>query len=353
MNKKLYLFLVLLVFTGLIVFYLISSHVCTEKRYSFDIGSGSIKAKAALVNHCKGVLVENLGNYVVHNKFVNCLINSNGTNNISVDCFNKGLAAVDDIEHHYGIKCSEEKCAGVATAWARQATNSDNIIQGFRDKHINVEIVSQEQEGEIAFKSARAHKDVKRVSEKNIIVWDIGAGSFQLTTLDDEGKLHVYHGATGIETYEQVIRSKYKIHQSDELPYLTDAQLKEALETASKDVGNLVLNDPVIAKKLMDPKVKVFTMGRPMYWGLKIDLELPANLNKEKLVDTALKFSGKTADEMKTLYHNLPDHFIYSAQASLVVIYGIMNGAGIKEINILDSTMNDYVLTEPKFWQNK
>lgn len=353
MNKKLYLFLVLLVLTGVIVFSLISSHICTEKRFAFDIGSGAIKAKAALVNHCKGILVENLGNYVVHNKFVNCLIKSNGTNDISVDCFNRGLAAIDDIEHHYGIKCGKAKCAGVATAWARKATNGDKIIQGFHERHVNVDIVTQEQEGEIAFKAARSHKEVQRNNENNIIIWDIGASSFQLTTLDNDGKFHVYNGPFGIETYEHVLRSKYGVYQSDEMPYFTASQLQDAFATASEEVGKAVLDDPIIAEKLKDPKVKVFAMGRPMHSGLKIDLNLPENLQEDLLIAVANKFAGKTPEEMKAMYSNLPDHFINSAQASIILIYGIMHGAGIKEINILDSTMNDYVLTEPKFWETK
>jgi exopolyphosphatase/pppGpp-phosphohydrolase len=348
MNKKIYFFLILMLIIVLLVSNLISPHFCTEKRYAFDIGMGAIKSKASLVNHCKGVIVDTVGSHIVQYKFGDCI----GKDNMVLKhCLNKGVEAVDEIEKHFGIKCGIDKCAGIATAWARKAENREEIIKAFRAKNVAIEIISQEREGELGYRSARAKSLVKRISEKNLIIWDVGAGSFQLSMLDENGKIHVYNGDEGIESFDRMLRRKYHKEQGEELLYLDGEQLQESMKYAAESLGKKVLLNPLIAKKLKEPKVRVFAMGRTMYLGLRHDLGLGEEITLADLEKVAQQFAGKTQSEIKMSYANLPEYFVRHAQSAVIFIYGIMKGAGVSKIHVIDATLNDYVLTEPRYWQ--
>ncbi len=351
MNKKIYFFLSLLCIIACFVFYLISENLCIEKRYSFDFGSAAIKAKGARVDKCKSIILEDLGKISENTKIINCINHAEIANTISQKCINDTVRAIKNIEQHFGIHCDVDKCAGIATAWARKAVNGKEVLDNIRALNIKADLVTQEIEGAIGFYTAIADSETKHVQKENVIVWDIGGGSFQLSTLNDEGEVHVYNGPWGIETFEQYLRQKLGVYQLDEMPYFDNKDFDIAILHAIELLGKPILQDPVISKKLQDPKTVVFGIGLPMRLGLHLQMKLTSEPQITDVFAMANRFKGMTFEDVTSkLFKDIPQYAAPIAQITPIVVYGIMNGAGISRISIIDSPLNDYVLVEPKFW---
>jgi exopolyphosphatase/guanosine-5'-triphosphate,3'-diphosphate pyrophosphatase len=336
------------------IFYFIYNRSCIELRYAFDFGSGAIKSQSAEVNSCTGKIIEIKEELVENNKFEQCIhTNENDEKFIIDDCVKKSIKAVENIERKFGIDCSVDKCRGIATEWARKVVNSHEILNSMAERHIHIKVLTQKEEGEAGFRAALAHPDVQATPKNDLVVWEIGGGSFQISTLDDQGEIHVYNGKFGAESFDKAARALVNADGNNNSSYLDGEDLEKVLNFA-ESIGAEVLSDPVISKKLQNPNVKVFTMGRPMYKALHQQMSLPVNTNAATLLDVVNKFSGATYQDVQTkLFPEIPDFFLKTAQSCAIVVYGIMKGAQINEINIISARLNDYILTHPEYWQDK
>ena len=84
------------------------------------------------------------------------------------------------------------KIAAIATSAFRKANNAKSFIAAIQKQtKISVQIIPQREEGEIAFFSALASGEFY---PKEVVVWDIGTGSLQMTTMNANEELSVYMG---------------------------------------------------------------------------------------------------------------------------------------------------------------
>ena len=359
MNRKRKFVLVKLIIAFSITFsflahYFLYQKFCLETRYAFDFGSGAIKSKAVEFDVCANKIHKVFGQFDKPIKFINCLIKlENNDYRIDEKCLNRAAIEFGNFESEYNISCKVNKCAGVATAWARKADNAGIIIDALAKQGVQMKILSQFDEGVYAFNAVLKSGEIdSSIDPQEIIVWDIGGGSFQLTTLDPSGNIHVYNGAHGIESFEKEIRNILELSADNKLPFFAGNALDKALDYGYQKYGLLILKDRIIADKLKNPRVKIYAIGGPMTKGLKKQMYMPTRVTLKNLHDTAKVFENRTeSDVYWNSFPELPMHYVKSAQVSLILIHGILKGTGFKEINILDSTISDYVLFEKKLWR--
>lgn len=332
----------------------LSSHAfanqdCLEKRYVFDIGSGSTKSKAYLVDICQNKLVENLGeiNKPVH--YQQCISGSHDKKTITEQCLKEGVDAIKAIENGYGIDCGKERCKGVATAWARNAINSTELLGIFKQHDIHIHLISQKEEGELGFKTALIDPHLKGVDPNKLLVWDIGGGSFQLASLDGSNEIYIYEGPWGLFNFSHEVEEQLNIKgDKRKVNYYNKEELDKMLSYASDRVGKEILKDKIVANKLKT--AKVVGIGRIMYVGIKYELELQNPITKQTIKELIYGFSEMTVEQAQKKYSNLPDHFAPHIQQALILIYGVMEGAGIDELEIIDSTLTDHLVLDDGFW---
>ena len=78
-----------------------------------------------------------------------------------------------------------KKVVAVATAAFRKAVNAPAFAKEIEEKTgVKVMIIGQDEEGILAFKGALAQTSA---DPQETLVWDIGGGSMQLTTLTEQG----------------------------------------------------------------------------------------------------------------------------------------------------------------------
>jgi exopolyphosphatase/guanosine-5'-triphosphate,3'-diphosphate pyrophosphatase len=327
---------------------------CYEIRYSFDIGSGATKTRKNLVDTCEGRLLKNLDEKIEQIKYQQCINNSkNGT--LDPSCMKMGLDSIRRLQEKYNIDCSGEKCAGIATAWARNASNTEELIKAFREQNIHIRVVSQKEEGEIGFNAARMHTETKYFSPEHMIVWDIGGGSFQLSTgLNNE--IYVYKGPYGIDNFGKKLRTHLekrgmKIDYSNQ--FLPCVHTKEALKYAIKLVGKEAAKDELITGRIAAGNTRVFGIGRLLHLGIHKELGTEEVVTRKKIKELAYSFCDLDKEAIHKKYPNLPEHFIMSAQINVILAYGIMKGLNLSEMRVLDSKVADYVSEQPKYWNHR
>ena len=358
MNRKRKFILIKIIIIFFIIFsflaqYFLYHKFCLETRYAFDFGSGAIKSKAVEFDVCINKTHKVFGQFDKPIKFINCLkLDDNRVYFIDEKCLNRATIEFNNFEEEYNISCKKSKCAGVATAWARKASNVKTIIDALAKQGVQMKILSQHDEGIYAFNAVIKSGEIDNIDSKDVIVWDIGGGSFQLSMLDENNKVYVYHGAHGIESFEKEIRNVLHNNLYNHSPFFSNEALKIAMNYAYEKYGHPILQDKVILKKFKDnPKVKIYAIGGPMTKGLKKQMYVPKTATLENLYKTAKIFEDRSeGDVYWNSFPELPIHYVKSAQISLILIHGIMKGIGVNQINILDTSISDYVMYEKELW---
>lgn len=309
---------------------------CFETRYAFDFGSGAIKSKAAIYDTCQGKIHKIFGQFEKPVKFIECLkTQDEGKVVVGEHCIVRAIIEFHNFEREYNISCQKDKCAGVATAWARRATNVEEIFKDLADVGVTLKVLSQEEEGEFGFKTVINSEEGRKYDPNKVIVWDIGGGSFQLSTYDDEGKIHVYRGPQGVESFEKELRRVFNLPKTAVNPFFSGDLLTKAFEYAYKNYGETILSDPLIARKLRDPDVKVFAIGGPMTRGLKDEMDVPEFATQQDLEATALLFANRSVEDVFwNSFPKLPSHYVPSAQVSVILIHGIMRELALKRCKL-------------------
>jgi exopolyphosphatase/guanosine-5'-triphosphate,3'-diphosphate pyrophosphatase len=361
MSRRRKFVLIKFVILFVIIFSFLAHHYlyhkfCIETRYAFDFGSGAIKSRAVEFDACTNTVNKIFGQFDKPIKFIHCLIpTGNGAYHVDEKCINRAIIEFNNFENEYNISCHKHKCAGVATAWARKADNIGIIIKALKRNGVMMKVLSQFDEGLYGFNAVINSPDVEGVDPQNVIVWDLGGGSFQLSTLDLEGKLNVYNGSHGVESFERELRRELNLPADAPLPFFAGAEFEKALNYAYEKYGRSILEDKVIANKLKNnKKVQVYAIGNPMTKGIKKQMYVPEHATLEDLKHTALIFENRTADDVYwNSFPELPTHYVKSAQISLILVYGIMRGLGVEKIDIIDTTLSHYVLYDKDLWRNK
>ncbi|KIE05989.1 hypothetical protein NF27_CG01690 [Candidatus Jidaibacter acanthamoeba] len=326
---------------------------CLEKRYVFDIGSGSTKSKGYLVDICQNKLIKNLGEVNKAVRYQQCISSSIDKSSITEECLTNGLRALKAIEQEYGIDCGEHKCKGVATAWARNAKNSSELLNTFKLHDIHINLISQKEEGELGFKTALSDPYLKGVDPDKLLIWDIGGGSFQLSVQDEHDEIHTYEGPWGLFNFVHQLKEDFSLKGINltKEGFFNKDELKEILEYTSHELGKDIQKDKLIVEKLKT--AKVVGIGRIMYMGIKYELDLTNPISKEEIKDLIYEFAGMTVSEAQKKYPKLPDHFAPLIQQALILVYGVMDGAGINKLEIIESTLTDHLVLDQSFWHGE
>lgn len=149
-----------------------------ERRATIDVGSGGTKVLIADVN----VNTQEIVNVIFENSFsvpYQASLEKSADGHFDAEVKEQGLQVFHQIKtllNNHQV----QKVSAVATEAFRKSTNGCSFANSIHhETGIPLHIISQEQEGILAFNSAIA---VSKVNVEKAIVWDIGTGSFQMTT---------------------------------------------------------------------------------------------------------------------------------------------------------------------------
>lgn len=213
--------------------------------------------------------------------------------------------------------------SGGATAAFRQAENASRYLRLLSGQlGFNIRILSVEEEAEKTFWAVGSAVN-ERV--ENIISWEIGSGSTQIGTLDDEGRFVLYSAPVASVTFKNMVIEKIqnrdpRVVQSPNP--MTEAALLSAVELAAEQAKSI---PSAIHRKIASAEARVFGVGGVHLYSIK---PRAGNKNFYVLSDVLalLRENTSARDE------DFSGPFASTQVTNLALVYGFMRELGIGQV---------------------
>lgn len=291
------------------------------RRAAFDFGSGKIKVQVADVDTDNQSIVHS-----IYAESIVVLLSEDAANDpqgaFSEEIQKQALTVAQNFKQK-ALELGAVEFSGLATEAYRKAPNGQNLVDKYLSElNIPVKIISQIEEGKIGFLALVAETDL---DPSQVVAWDIGGGSFQITYLDDENNIQVYMAPFGRNTTKNVLikfvkkEDPSKIGSPNPMSY---GKWKNSLKYLNEALPQVP--DSLIFKLKME-NVKLI--------GISAHPEKLRNLNTYHLNDiTALleERLNKNDSELAEI-HNTPP----SAISELALVYSIMQKLDVSSVNYI------------------
>lgn len=171
------------------------------RRAAFDFGSGKIKLQVADVDTDNHSIVQS-----IYTQASVVQLSEDAANHpqgyFSENIQNQAITAAQNLKQK-AIELGAVEFIGLATEAYRKAPNGQKLVDKyFSELNLPVKIISQMEEGKIGFLALIAETNL---DPSQVISWDIGGGSFQVTYFDDEKNIQVYMAPFGRITTKNAI----------------------------------------------------------------------------------------------------------------------------------------------------
>lgn len=172
------------------------------RRAAFDLGSGKMKMQVVDFDTETNRIIK-----VICREQAMILLAEDlavqGNNKLSQKAQDSAVAAMCKMKE-LALSHGVTEFAGIATSAYRQAHNGQQLVDRYKNElSIPVTIISADHEGRLAFSTLVAEK---QLNPDQIVCWDIGGGSFQITYLDENGQIKFFADSFGrVSTKNHVI----------------------------------------------------------------------------------------------------------------------------------------------------
>ena len=236
-----------------------------------------------------------------------------------------------------------DEVAGVATAVFRESQNGADFIKKIQsDLGINLQVISQEKEGEIGFLTAVAASG-KNASE--VIAWDSGGGSFQLSAESAKG-LQVYQGRWGAS--KVVAAMIEQVQGLDFMATQTPNPVKiEEVNALRTIIQNSLSPLPEgLQEKLNDKKVDIVAVGGPYSPFKMAAIAIGKDVYTKQEIEKAIyALVGHSDGELA----NFPEPEMLIPR--LTLIHAVMDHFGFDIIHYYETTgSTPGIFISPEFW---
>lgn len=317
-------------------------HADIERRAAIDIGSGGTKLAIADIDTETNRIVQILVETSFPVPYQESL-NRSSEGMIDEETKALGLKTFKEIKE-MAEHCQVQKLAAIATSAFRKANNGKEFVEEIKQQTgIQIQIIHQREEGEIAFFSALASGEFD--SDK-MIVWDIGTGSLQMTTKNPGDSLTVYMGENmGSVAYKDYIVSQIQEKDLEEA-FSPNPMTEEDLKWADSDAREFARKAYPIIKQKIQSHGTVIGIGRLFNHSIKPLASKGDVITRSKLRKVISESLYKTDEEL-----NNP--FAYVDVSNCILTLAIMKALHIQEIHPINTTTTKGLLLSPAYWNDK
>ena len=226
-------------------------------RAALDVGSGQTKMTVAAVDETTGRPTQ-----VLFAEETPLLLGHDFKQSKNGRLSDNILLELENILTHYRTIATDlgtTEFVGVATAVFRESKNGADFINNMKDKlDLRLEVISQEEEGMMGFLSAVAASGKEA---QNIIAWDSGGASFQITLSEGES-VEVYKGPWGAS---KVQAAMVELQGKDftKIQTVNPAKLEHVVALQQKIIKSLPPLSQKLKARLSNPAVDVVAIGGP------------------------------------------------------------------------------------------
>ncbi len=312
-----------------------TSSKCLITKAGFDIGSGSTKMKVALVDKCNRKIIKML---IDTSEYVGYKKDLKTRDYFSDEIMKKGLKTLNTLMTKAN-KFKNVQFKAVATSAFRKAKNAKSFVSKIKNQlNLNVVIINQKTEAKLGF-IASANKLNKSI--KNIVIWDIGGGSMQLTTLENNDQLNIYEGKTASVSFRNSVIQK--IQKKDLLKVESPNPINNnderlafmlAKEIATQDISQSFKN------KINEKNTEIIGIGGVHYYSIKNQVKTKNNFYTFKQVTDILKERLNLTDK------EIGGKYASTEITNLILVKGFMSALNIKKVRTEKINMCDALLIQ-------
>lgn len=309
-------------------------HAEEVRRAAFDIGSGSTKMVVADINTTTNKIT------IIHTQdekidYQQALEKSES---FSSEVKNSGFLALARLKW-IALQKGATQFHAVATASFRNAKNGSEFANFISQVlGIHVTIITQKQEAILGFYGALAGE---KLQPQNVVVWDIGAGSMQITALKDAQHV-IYEGNLASVTFANHIIKKIQKRDSGS-PNPISAEEKDKAHEYARGVAKDV--PQAIKDKLKDPKTKVLGIGGVHYYSVRGQLKMQDDYGISAFSEALIYHGiGKTDEDIGSKYAS-------TEISNLILVEAFMTELGINVVKPKKVNMANGLLLHHAMWK--
>lgn len=232
---------------------------------------------------------------------------------------------------------------GIATSASRQSENAKMMFEKIRqDLGIDVSIITQTEEGRIGFLTAVA---VSKLDEDEIVAFDSGAGSFQLTTKIN-GKLEVVESETAYgAAFSTLIKDirKQRIEAKSQANPVNRTEAKLLVKLLQKQMPKI---SSEFAAKLNKKSTTIVGIGKQTYIvGIGAVAVGKNTFTKEELWQAIEAHCDLTNEQLSKFTYPHP------AVVGMILLYTIMNALNIEKLTYAPANGScEGLLVDPNYY---
>lgn len=336
MKKKFVLLSVLLN-----LFFALPTNAEVVRRAALDVGSGGTALTVADVETESNKIVE-----ILYQKIKNVPLRTDlaksPDGNLSQEIEIKLIAILNEFKDEVSA-LQPKQWFGVATSVFRIANNGSTVLRNAaKATDIPLYLAPQEEEGIIGFTTALAATGLEA---SEIIAWDSGAGSFQITALNGP-QLEVYGAEFALLGTLELIIEDIRGQVFDRSISPNPINQEEFLLLVSKIQSEKL---PQVPSWLAEHKKQFITFGcTPSIFSLGQIATGKEIYTQAELLEGIQSFLGKSDDQMPLI----PEPQKKIVPAGLILLYSVMNHIGLEKIIFQETNGNcEGLLIMPQYWE--
>lgn len=331
--KKTFILFIFILFTHL--------HADVERRAAIDIGSGGTKVAIGDVDTETNQILQ----VVLDRSFpvaYQASLDQSIDGTFDEQTQQKGIEAFAEIKA-LADEYKVQNIAAIATSAFRKAVNAKEFAEQVQAQTgISIQIIPQKQEGEIAYFSALATGEF---DPQEMVVWDIGTGSLQLTTANEEDELSVYMGeqmgSVAFKSYIIKMIQEYDVQDKPSPNPISEEDLKSADSYARAFARKA---HPIIKQKIQN-QGSVVGIGRLFYHSIRPIASENGVITRKGLREFIKNSLNKTDAELNNPFADLD-------VTNCILALAMMKALHIHKVHPIETTTTRGLLVAPAYWQN-
>ncbi|MBA3239459.1 MAG: hypothetical protein H0T62_14105 [Parachlamydiaceae bacterium] len=310
----------------------------TVVRAAIDIGSGATKLRVAEIDLKTQKIVNVLESKSFAIPFQEQLSKTN-EENFDRQVMDLGIDALKQ-SVEIAKKYNAEQVIGVSTAAFRKAQNADDYIAEIYSKTgVKVYVIDQHLEGELAFQAVRAQYGY---DPEKLVVWDIGGGSLQLTTVNNQGQYEIYRSLDASIPLRNYVITKIKKEDLETKSTPNPLNIEQLLKTQFHAIRLAQKVDQVFKDKIQNPSTEIVGVGN--IFGYQVaKIAGGPTVTQEQMVAAVADLAHKSDEHIGGEYAN-----VHVTNAILVL--GFMEGLSISNMHVADINPADGAFFYKPFW---
>ncbi len=309
-------------------------------RAAIDIGSGATKLRVAEVN----LRTHKIDRILINESFpvqYQEHLSKSPNNTFDDEVMQTGIDAIKKSEQ-IASQYHPQKIIAVATASFRKAANSQAFIDKiFKTTGVRVYVIDQELEGKLAFNAVLSQEEG---DPSNLVVWDIGGGSLQLTALNQQGGYLIYRGDIASIQFKNMVIEDIQHKNSNQVSTpnpMTASEIQQGVVKA-REIAQKV--DQVFKERIRQPNAHLVGVGNIFAYGIYPKVDKKSPFSQQDLSQATFGLANKTDQQLGG------GDYANVQLTNAILVLGYMQALNIPQMAVLDINNADGALIYPDFW---